>query len=1343
MSHLVPRTVTEITAEERRRDGVSLIDLRGYSAYVLLGEPGAGKTTCFEREARECQGIYRSSRDFLTLSIKPDDYGKVLFIDGLDESRAGSTNLQTPLDDIRRKLDEMGRPPFRLSCREADWFGAIDKEALAKVSPDGRMVVVHLDPLTPEQTATLLAEHGVADVPGFLEHARASRLDSLLGNPQTLKMLAKAISNAWPDSLTQVYALACRKLAEETNDTHIHFQHNREVATDEILDAAGQLFAIQLLAGIQGFALGKEPDQGRYVSLKAIGLKSTPATERALASRLFNAHGHEAQREYSHRTIAEFLGARYLARSIDQRGLPFGRVQALMTSGGRIVSDLRGLHAWLSVHSLSVRHAAIDTDPLGVVLYGDVLDFPPQHKQLVLGGLYREAERYPWFRTQDWTAHPFGALVGPDMLEAFVTILKNPARDAAREGLLDCVFEALAHGSPLPELGELLIESIHDSSHWARNRRAAIKAFQGACPAHTESLRNVLLEIHAGKINDSDDELMGTLLQVLYPEYVAPMEIINYLHIPKDQTLYGSYLQFWNQSLCDKTSAGQWTSLLDQLVRERDRIHVESDGYHIKNTLGRILSLGLEAEGDVASPEQLWNWLGIGLDETQYVDLESEYQIKIAQWLGARPEQYQGVLRIAVEGAMQSDRPYMQLLHARHRFYKAALPQECEAWCVQQAGISTQEDIRDFLLRWALDSLQSRLDWSPALLEVLLAIAERYPSLRTNIEQFSLQSKWGEEEQKDAHRRVENAARKAGYFDNLRSQLLGFRASFAAGTARPEVMSWLAAIYLGRVSGIDGDTPIERLDYFFSRDANVVRNVLDGFKGVLRRSDLPPSSQIIRLAAKGEPNNQITEPCLIGAELLANDSPDACNDLSEEVLKRLVAFRLVTDQGAPPAWFRSLASTRPMLVAEVLTTYAKAMLKARRAHVAGIYQLGHDDAYQAIARQVVLPLLTAFPARSSKEQLTALSRLLIAAFKHADRSAFLKLIETKLALTSLSAANRSHWMAAGFVLDPGGYEPRLLAYAQKNESHAFAVASYFEQWSAPYPFLADFSESAIALLIRIMGAHTSPQWHMEVHRVSAADNTADLVRKLIRALAARPTESTTVALDSLLALPSLKAWRDELRHHREAQLRIRNEAGFRRADASAIVAVLANGPPANPRDLRALLVDHLRDLAKEARDGETTGYRQYWNVDSHGRPTAPRPENDCRDRLLDLLRLRLRSVGVDAQPEGEYRENTRADIRASFRSFNVPIEVKPEWAAGLWTSLRGQLMTQYVVAPGTDGNGIYLVFWFGGEYMNSAPSDGRPKPQSASELEDRLRALLSEDERRLIDVIVFDYTKSP
>ena len=97
-----------------------LAAFRGVPSYVLLADPGAGKTTAFHMEKEEIgsEAVLVSARDFLALdpSSRPEWRESTLFIDGLDEVRSGSPDKRTPFDQIRSRLDQLGKPRFRISC---------------------------------------------------------------------------------------------------------------------------------------------------------------------------------------------------------------------------------------------------------------------------------------------------------------------------------------------------------------------------------------------------------------------------------------------------------------------------------------------------------------------------------------------------------------------------------------------------------------------------------------------------------------------------------------------------------------------------------------------------------------------------------------------------------------------------------------------------------------------------------------------------------------------------------------------------------------------------------------------------------------------------------------------------------------------------------------------------------------------------------------------------------------------------------------------------------------------------------------------------------------------------
>lgn len=286
-----------------------------------------------------------------------------------------------------------------------------------------------------------------------------------------------------------------------------------------------------------------------------------------------------------------------------------------------------------------------------------------------------------------------------------------------------------------------------------------------------------------------------------------------------------------------------------------------------------------------------------------------------------------------------------------------------------------------------------------------------------------------------------------------------------------------------------------------------------------------------------------------------------------------------------------------------------------------------------------------------------------------------------------------------------------------------------------------FSETVLGSLIELLAPDCSPERVIGAYRVSLSMNTADLVRSFINKLSNYPTEGAACELERLQNLPELKSWQNYLRNALHSQRIIRRKASFKRLSITEIGRTLANLQPACAADLAALIFDHLRDVARKIRNGSTNDYRQYWSYDkSNKKLEKSKPENDCRDALLSDLQESLKRLGIVAEREGSYADDKRADIKVSYgcaNGLNIPVEIKKDSHDDLWRAIHEQLIAKYVRDPGTDGYGIYVVFWFGGNGMPSSPDSGK-KSRSAQELEDCLRQTLSPEEKHRIHICVID-----
>ena len=1356
----------EAGASARAEESRPLSAHRDDSAYVLLGDPGVGKTTAFQGEYEALGGARAhliAARDFRTLAARPEWRGKTLFIDGLDEVRAGASDARTPFDAIRARLDGLGTPPFRLSCRAADWLGANDRRHLESVSPDDRVTVLGLDPLTSDDALRILdGSDGPSDAVAFIESARHRGLDAMLANPQSLGMLADAVGagGEWPASRSETFERACRSMVEEKNEEHAIPFADRPVPPDDLVDAAGRLCAGLLLADCDGYALRRPASDARYPVLDccvaepegstesaASAARTGPAGEgrlfrRALATRLFTSP-HEGRFSPVHRHVAEFLAARHVARLIEA-GLPARRVLALIAGGdGTVVTALRGFSGWLAAlcRCSGVRPELIDRDPVGVALYGDAAGFSPDDKRRLLQAVHRDASRLVEFPSSSGSR----SFVTSDLEPALREILADP--DPGREHRDFVVFVLRSAAGPLPGVADLLLAVVRDDGRHPAVRAAALEAFICTAPGgrDREAALVVLLdEVHGGIVPDPEGELRQTLLSHLFPDSVPASRVLDYLAEEGDRKLFWLFLP-------ERATEADVVVLLDRLA-DRPRGGEPSatgtgggalDPYRTGLNTMELLARGLETAGDAQGVRRLYDWLGVGVASRSYDEALAVLDgdtgegaggsvPRVRTWLAARPETQkeivlEGLLRWALTGCPAGG-PAVE-----ERLYGAEPPPDLGCWCLEQALVATgpgASECAQYLLRRAVRALADGVGDAGLSRELLQQRTSGHELGRCLNGMLSSPV----DSARDEHRRAwiaRDESRRQRLVQDIRLQ----EAALRENRCPPALLGPLAAAWFGLLPEITGDDPRTRLRNLLAPDTGLVDAALAGLRGAPTRADVPAAEDVIRRHAEGE-QDHLALPVLAGLAALDAERPDESLALDERRMRSALAFGYTTPVSGSDGWYRRVVRSRPEVVADVLRRYGAAELRRGSASVSALYALAHDEDHRAVAARAALPLLRSFPTRCRNTQVDALISLLWAALRWADGSELRRLIDEKLGARSMNDAQRTQWLAAGLVTAPERWRGPVEEFVGGRDARVRRLAAFFVTGRGPR-LSHDMRAPELALLIRLLGPVFGPRLPRGTAGGSLDLEVSIAIGELMDRLAASPDPAAGEALADLSSDRGLSAWRDALVRARDAQRVVRRDTTFRPPSMEQVRRTLANGPPANAGDLAALLVDRLREIAEEIRTGNTNDWRLFWNEGPHREPIAPKHENSCRDALLSRLRERL-PPAVDAQPEGHYADDRRADVRVACRDFHVPIEVKKDSHRDLWSAVRDQLLAHYTPDPATDGYGIYLVLWFGEH--GPPPPDG-PPTRSAEELEARLTESLSAVEARRVVVCVIDVSR--
>ena len=1357
-SYVAPRTCTVVDEGEPKRDveksATPLTDYADAAAYVLIAEPGAGKTTAFKTEAARQGAVCVTVRDFRTFE-KPEWRDKTLFLDGLDEARAGTEDGLTPLDEIRKKLYRLGCPPFRLSCRWADWMAATDKEALKDVSPDGTVTVVRLNPLSERNVKDILAKnHGVEDPDGFITSAGQRGVDRLLRNPQTLNMLAKSVLRGkWPDSRKETFEQTCRVLAREPNGGQLAANPSR-ADTRKLIEAAGRLFAAQLLSGAAGYTLPDraEPD-GDYPSFTEVdGEAGGGVARNVLGTRLF-VGASEGKLAPAHRQIAEFLAARHVSGLVDG-GLPLGRILALITGfDGELVPSFRNFASWLAVHNKRSRKRLSRLNPSGLIYDGDGKTYSAEEKREIVRNLRRESYWNPWCTRSVSMVPGIGGIMSPELEGTFREVLTKGERTGEHQSYVMLLMQMLADGEPLPALSDVLEQTVRDGT-WNQGVRCAaldvLTGYHARGRLGFAGLKGMVAEIEEGSLDDPQDALLGILLKALYPKVLSVAEVQRYLREPKLVVMIGEYANFWTEHVPRESTPEQLTDLLDGIAErfEEYRPFMVGDvgrytrlGQLPVELLIRVLKETRWRNPGSVTADRLYEWLGVVSDPGLGVPERQTSLVSFdLQW---NSDALKALIAHGVETSLRRGEECTGLVDRR---LFGARPWGYGRWCLGMALAARQGKAASFYLRELLDCVMegtradgltvegARAGLAPdeALVNQFDEMVERRARVETRTERRT-----APESSEDAESPGDTEEQRA-----WQARVTAQAPALRAGRGSPRLLCEAAEAYLGVHGDSSAQVPRDRLRNLVGGREDSIDLLLAGMEGTINREDLPGCDDVVQLFDQSRVE-WLVLPFAAGLHSLEQSGRLSTGDLGESQTRLAVTIlytlpRECVDPNSAgqtdmyrPEWFRALLRDDPALVADVLRRSAARKLETGVQPAIELRELTDAKDHREVAALASLPVLESFPKAQTDAALMALCWSLNAALTSCDWSEVGSVIEQWLGRTDLTARERSCWLTAGFLVAPERHREDFRALTA--DDSCLSWLSRFVAVRFPMDFARRLTARDVASLVVAMGA--ASRFHGLPERAYRSTTG------LIATLGDDPSSAATETLEALRTMPDAEPWSPAITAAKERQARKRREHEYRHSNIGQVVETLDNRSPANAGDLAALVFDELKNLSLKIRDGSTSDWRQYWNVDRYNHPIAPRPEHACRDRVLSDLQERLGRWGIDAEPEGVYAEDKRSDIRVSFAGFNVPVEIKRSCHSEIWTAVRSQLIAKYTRDPGAAGYGIYLVFWFGNTEKCRPTACSGWTPETAGDVRLRIQQSLDDREGRLISVCVVDVSK--
>ena len=1328
----IDRRLSGINAEGKKVE-ISNSDLLGrIEPTVVLGDAGMGKTTLLEQLGKEDSYKFVHARR-LVRSPDPSTLlgdATTFVIDALDELTLQKEG--DAVDAVLAALEYAGSPNFILACGAADWRSATSIQAVADTYGN-EPLELFLEPINRDEARNLLSQDvGEKRADEVIEHFEHNGLEELFGNPQTLKLIVAVAGDAdLPTSRAGLFELATKRLwaehSKKRSDSRLS-QLNEEQA----LNAAGSVFAVLILAGKR--ALSRLPiHEVDETDLPMVEMnKLTPKSEidAVLESRLFssNIEGSPDRFGYTHRSVGEFLAARWLAKRADT-DRKRRRLLKIFQGHGLVPASLRGVYAWLA-RDPRFALKIIAFDPMGIVEYGDTDELSDEQARALLTSLFNLGDRDP----RNYDFHKKHTIRGIAKLSLCKDIKKLITAESTPFSLRAMLLHSV-YGTPVAiELAKTLEEMVLNPEVSFYERRAAGAALADL-PAGRIEWARVFSELYH-LVDESSLRLAIELLPGV--GFVGPT----------DEQIVELVVAFSGLSVCEypqieKTRMGGvfWrlerelpheriesvldilTDYLNALLSEEYDVFENADAINVVYTLAeRRLALGQ------IDPLKMWHWLS---SVREFRVIHDSSLKAISDWLknndGARRE----IQRFVLLEESGAENVWMRGWRLNDRI-NGLHPDEADVVALLEGldpSVESSKDSWQDLVRLCSHDEEHGLIAREAAARFVTTLEDRkFISRLTNPEVPDWQIEQDKRDQKRKKERQESWEQHRASFlehiDDLRNGKFG------------EVVN-PAKAYLNLYSNMGDDAPAhERIAEWLG--AELQDAAFQGFEVFLVDPKSKPTAAEI---AKSYAESRRWDAAIIFvaavAERVRNQIP--LDDLPDDRLLAIfleIRFTSILNHASIDHVSEAVEKElkkRTGLWERFWRLRIEPQLRAKNKHVEGLYQIARGSEDPEMAIGLAADWLERFSDMSHEAEIELIDCLISASKFEVLR----KFLEKHKNCAGTDDERNADWDVVAFLVDYANVQDQLKATRVKDKLFLWHLRSRLggrRDENAP----ATLSPSQIGWIIM----NFRSCWPYESHPMGSTSgnnnswDAAEYLGALINRLGADTADEAIDELSALRDAPK-DGYTDNLKRVFAEQAQKVVEENYTPPTITEICAVLNDGPPDSASQLQAIMIEELRAAQNKIRSHPVDWYRDFFDQG------IPKDEEACRDTLLKLLGDYR--YGIQCAPEGHLADDKRADIVCTIGELMLPIEVKGQWHKDLWHAADTQLEWLYGNDWRAERKGIYLVFWFGEKVPKNKkpmpPIKGINRPSTA----DELRASLIENSKAAsqgrIEVVVLDLVR--
>lgn len=1266
---------------------------------IILGEPGSGKSELV-KEYKNNSGskLYNASSIDTFPTINMEMPPAKTIIDGIDEVTAYGTGAT--ITKILSKLNNHDFPRFVLTCRVVDWQDAVNTSIIQE-RWNQKPLTGKILPLNDQEIVKFVNANGNGeDGEKFIQEAQRRDVIDLLKNPQNLTLLLKAIQNdGWPDTRFQLYENASLAIIQEHNKKHESLNTGK-YATNKLIDTAGFIFAQLLLSGKTSVFIDvKEGSNTSEIIDFVCDDYDESIIRSTLSTKIFRISGNTVL-EACHRTVAEFLAAKWLSKALGNH-LSLARLESLLYGSNFIVpAALRGLHAWLATLTPKIAERLITRDPYGFFRYGDPSVLDISQSRILLRSLEKIAEIDPYFRSEDWHATFGHGLARLELRDDIIRLIRNPESSYQLSHL---IIESIKGDDFSNVITDDLLELLVDISATYIERFTAFEvlAENNTQPdwveiveklrtfGDVESLRIAIEIIQINIKNFSGMIIAGVLNEIT--EAIDNEDSHHYAgigsRIEEEMTIQQleESLQFFSENSHEHNKADEWKfSFLQQRFKK----------------------------GALPSASVVWSWLKMRESHSYYRSEWDKYSI---EYFSQNPKSRQSIQAEAIQTAPDTEALRLTFWKIREASDGLWL-RENDFILHMTSLISEKNKYADWHLRWKelVSRIMMHSDFTGSAMNLVREQASKSKILQEQLiylERPPLRDYEEEERARKLQKELqikEQARIRHESYEAIKEQLNTGQ--------RIDVLHEVAGAYLGRYNNISGDTPLDRVTTLVGKD--LVELVLEGIASASLRNDIPTSQKMTELHAK-ESKVSFFESILLTYCAILIDRKIHLEELPFSTATSALAacqwgLHFSNDEITPEVQkqLESIVFNDNDSIMNFIRDTIEPYLESNAEYISGLYRVVTEEMFSGVAGELAIQWIIKYEKLSAN----ILHQLLIAIIQHGPREELITLVRERISNDKWNNEEQRHaWFGTAFLLDFEYHNDVLSQYADEGKERLWALRSMIKSDRNQKKYWPKINELQNYFLITKFGTLWPPAEFPSGG--SSGDknpwDASNFIFKRISDLAAILSDQAEGLLKSLQNKSELEGYQNHIKHLIAQQTRDRAEENKKLLPLNRVRKILLQQEPANIDDLQALLIDELNNLQNRVSNSPTNEIAPFWNNDE------PHDENYCRDRITEKLTPYMDKYNVRMHTEGSMPNNKRCDLLNTYKMIDLPIEIKGQWHSDIWTAATEQLLN-YTREYRADGRGIFLILWFGYLGANNSKNPhgwrGQKLPKSLDEL---------------------------